>query len=209
MSIAALAERFGVHLNTVRFHLEALTRSGRVERVDATPTGPGRPPLLFRALDGMDPAGPRSYQFLAAVLATGLADGPEGSARLTEAGRAWGARLVEAAQASQTPEAAETPESTENHADRQAIERLTAVLTDVGFAPAPVPPSDPDRIDLRHCPFLELATTSPQLTCPVHLGLMRGVLEALGASVGVERLDPFVEPDRCVASLSRSATPVA
>lgn len=192
MSIAELAERFGVHLNTVRFHLEALTRSGRVERVDATPTGPGRPPLLFRALEGMDPAGPRSYQLLSAVLATELADGPEGVARLTKAGRAWGARLVDGSEP--------TPEP----GDRQAIEGLVAVLTEVGFAPAPLASSDPDRIDLRHCPFLELATTSPHLTCPVHLGLMQGVLEALGGSVGVERLAPFVEPDRCVASLSRA-----
>ena len=122
MSIAELAERFGVHLNTVRFHLEALARSGRVERVEATPTGragPGRPPLLFRAADGMDPAGPRSYQLLAAILALGMSDGPDGVARLTAAGQAWGASLIEAdatagaAEASQT--SADPAETTAAH----------------------------------------------------------------------------------------------
>ena len=76
------------------------------------------------------------------------------------------------------------------------------LLAELGFAPEPM--ADPDRIVLRHCPFLELATASTRLTCPVHLGLMQGVLEALGSGVQVERLDPFVQPDRCVGSLSRS-----
>ena len=93
-SIAELAEPFGVHLNTIRFHLEALTQTGQVEQVEATPSGPGRPPLMFRARPGMDPAGPRSYRLLAAILTTGLADGPEAAAKLSRAGRLWGARLV-------------------------------------------------------------------------------------------------------------------
>ena len=33
LGVAALAEGLGVHPNTVRFHLDALERAGRVERV--------------------------------------------------------------------------------------------------------------------------------------------------------------------------------
>jgi predicted ArsR family transcriptional regulator len=40
------------------------------------------------------------------------------------------------------------------------------------------------------------------VVCPIHLGLMRGVLESAGASVAVDDLAPFVEPDLCVAHLS-------
>ena len=194
-----MAEPFGVHLNTIRFHLEALTQTGQVEQVEATPSGPGRPPLMFRARPGMDPAGPRSYRLLAAILTTGLADGPEAAAKLSRAGRLWGARLVGSDPAAGTEGAASIGED-------EAIERLVVLLAELGFAPEPT--ADPDRIVLRHCPFLELATASTRLTCPVHLGLMQGVLEALGSGVQVERLDPFVQPDRCAALLSRSrATP--
>jgi len=55
---------------------------------------------------------------------------------------------------------------------------------------------------LRHCPFLELAETSAQVVCPVHLGLMQGAMDAWGAPVDVDRLDAFVEPDLCLAHLT-------
>jgi hypothetical protein len=40
---------------------------------------------------------------------------------------------------------------------------------------------------------------------PVHLGLMRGAMETRGAPVAVDRLEPFVEPDPCLAHLSPQA----
>ena len=43
VSVSELADRVGVHPNTVRFHLEALVGDGMVERVPDTPSGPGRP----------------------------------------------------------------------------------------------------------------------------------------------------------------------
>ena len=36
----------------------------------------------------------------------------------------------------------------------------------------------------------------------MHLGLMQGALATLGSSATVEQLDPFAEPDLCVAHLS-------
>ncbi len=191
-SIAELTEQFGVHVNTVRFHLEALIRTGQVEQVAVAPSGPGRPPLMFRVRPGMDPTGPRRYRLLAAVLATGLADGPEATARLTRAGQLWGAAL------------AGESEPAAGVGEQEVVERLVALLAELGFAPEWEPGAEGERIVLRHCPFLELASASTRLTCPVHLGLMRGVVETLGSTVEVERLDPFVEPDRCVAVLSRS-----
>jgi predicted ArsR family transcriptional regulator len=55
---------------------------------------------------------------------------------------------------------------------------------------------------LRHCPFLEVAADRSSVVCPVHLGLMQGALDAWDAPLTVDRLDPFVEPDLCLAHLS-------
>src|ERR1700758_5045883 len=40
MSIVAIAERLGVHPNTVRFHLDSLLADGQVEQVDHGRKGP-------------------------------------------------------------------------------------------------------------------------------------------------------------------------
>ena len=52
-------------------------------------------------------------------------------------------------------------------------------------------------------------STQARVICPVHLGLMRGAMTALGAPVTVERLDPFAEPDLCLAHLSVPAHPTS
>jgi predicted ArsR family transcriptional regulator len=63
-------------------------------------------------------------------------------------------------------------------------------------------------VGLRRCPFLELAEARAQVVGPVHLGLMPGAMDAWGTSLTVHRLDPFAEPDLCVAHLS-AAGPAA
>jgi len=188
MSIGEIAGRLDVHPNTVRFHLDALAGLGQVERVDTAPAGPGRPPLVFRARRGMDPAGPRNYRLLAGILASSLATGPDPAARATEAGRAWGTYLA-------------GPPAPALSA-KQAVDRLVGLLDDLGFAPERRSAGGRKQIGLRHCPFLELADTQARVICPAHLGLMRGAMTALGAPVTVERLDPFAEPDLCLAHLS-------
>lgn len=172
----------------MRFHLDALAGQGQVERLDTAPAGPGRPPLVFRARRRMDPAGPRNYRLLAGILASGLVAGPDPATRATEAGRAWGTYLA-------------GPPAPALSA-KQAVDRLVGLLDDRGFAPERRSAGGRKQIGLRHCPFLELADTQARVICPVHLGLMRGAMTALGAPVTVERLDPFAEPDLCVAHLS-------
>ena len=60
----------------------------------------------------------------------------------------------------------------------------------------------PSRIGLRRCPFLEVAAVRSAVVCPVHLGLMQGALETWGAPVTVDHLEPFAEPDLCLAHLA-------
>lgn len=189
MTIVALADELGVHPNTVRFHLDSLVGEDQVEQVEPGRKGPGRPPLMFRAVRQMDRGGTRHYRLLAEILTTALAGEKDSAAKALAAGRAWGRQLVSSGESSAGD--AQNPE--------QAIGHLVDVLDGLGFAPERRGADGEQQIGLRHCPFLELAESRTAVVCPVHLGLMQGALETWGAPVAVERLDAFVEPDLCVA----------
>ncbi|WP_101434464.1 helix-turn-helix transcriptional regulator [Amycolatopsis echigonensis] len=194
LSIADMADGLGVHPNTVRFHVDSLVAVGRVECVSARQRVPGRPPKLFQVVAGMDPAGPRNYRVLAEILAGAFDADPERPRRAVEAGRRWGRRLGDA-------------NRTEVGTGADPVDRLVMLLGDVGFAPERAtdqehPVRSARRIDLRHRPFLEIAMDSPEVACPIHLGLMQGAMEAWKSPITVDRLDAFVDPDRCIAHLA-------
>jgi predicted ArsR family transcriptional regulator len=186
MNIIAIADELDVHPNTVRFHLDTLVGTGRVEQVAADRRGPGRPALMFQAARRMDPGGPRRYRILAEILATGLAADEGAEAKAQAAGRAWGRQLRPPAQSTETLDVEES------------IEHLIDLLDDFGFAPER---GGNEQVRLRHCPFLELAETHSAVICQVHLGIMQGALETWEAPVTVDRLEAFVEPDLCLAHL--------
>lgn len=189
MSIATIADTLDVHPNTVRFHLDTLVSTGRVEQVAPDRNGPGRPALMFRATRRMDPSGPRRYRLLAEILAIGLASNRDAYARALAAGRAWGLQLKP------------PPRTTAGVLDaEESIEHLVGLLDDLGFAPER---RGDEQVGLRHCPFLELAESQKAIVCPIHLGLMQGALETWAAPVTVDRLDAFVEPDLCLVQLTR------
>lgn len=194
LGVAEVAERIGVHPNTVRFHLDALVAEGTVERYVEEPAGPGRPRTVHAARRGMDRGGSRGYRLLAQILLSHLASsGADANAAATEAGRAWGSFLIDPMPPFRRP------------TSEESAVRLAALLDDLGFAPAPEGGGEgraPERIRLRHCPFLELAEEYGQLVCAVHLGLMQGALAELGSPVAATRLEPFAEPDSCLAHLA-------
>jgi predicted ArsR family transcriptional regulator len=194
MSITAIANELGVHPNTVRFHLDTLVSDGRVEQAEPDRKRPGRPPSMFRAVRQMDPGGPRRYRLLAEILAMGLAAGRDPRAKALAAGRASGRRLESPA-----------PQRKKIGA-KKSIDRLVGVLDELGFAPERRKSGGEQQIGLRHCPFLELAEARTDVVCPIHLGIMQGVLESSAAPVGVDRLDAFVEPDLCLAHLTLKGT---
>ena len=194
MAIGEIAERLGIHVNTVRFHLESLVRNGQVERTTAGSGNPGRPPQLFQAVRGMDPMGARHFGVLAEVLAEAIATDPDGSGRVLAAGRFWGRHHASTSTDATEPD--EVPQPAES------VERLMRLLDELGFAPERAAGGDRPQIGLRQCPFLELAVTRSDVVCPVHLGLMQGAMQSWGSPITVDRLDPFVQPDLCVAQLS-------
>jgi predicted ArsR family transcriptional regulator len=190
LGVRALAERVGLHVNTVRAHLNALAEAGLATSETLPPAGRGRPRLVYRAAAAGPDEG-RRYRLLAEILAALVARyGPDAAAQLEEIGEAWGHYMVDS-----PPPYATVPGD-------EAIERLLALLADVGFEPRLEETRKRTRILMRPCPFLELARRHREVVCPIHLGLMRGALAELGAGTTATTLEPFVEPDLCIAHLA-------
>ncbi|MGH2467890.1 MAG: ArsR family transcriptional regulator, partial [Candidatus Limnocylindrales bacterium] len=194
--------------NTVREQLEPLIDLGLVERRLARPTGPGRPGFRYAARRESRPGrGEQPYRALAAVLADRLAGGPDPHSEAVAAGERWGRSLV-----------ATTPPATDASG---AVAVLVTLLDQAGFAPelgarpgeAPrvpaslgtVGPASLGPLGLRRCPFGAIVGGRREVVCGVHLGLMRGALEGIGAPLRATRLEPFVRPDLCLAYLAGPA----
>lgn len=195
LGVGEIARRVGLHPNTVRFHLDALVEAGFATRTAEEREQPGRPRALYRARSRDPHSGQRSYRLLAEILASYVAAQlPQPAQAAARAGRAWGRYLTE-----------RLPPFRRVDADT-ATRRMVATLDEIGFAPEAVTTDQGRQVRLRHCPFRETALEHREVVCSVHLGLMQGLLDELDAPVATERLDPFVEPDLCVAQL-RLRTP--
>lgn len=194
LGVQDLAERVGLHANTVRFHLDRLVAEGLVLRQVEDRTEPGRPRLAFTAAAGPDAQrGQRSYRLLAEILASFVAGAvPDAAAAAREAGRTWGRYLTE------------RPVPYHRTSEDEAVTELLRTLGEIGFAPE-LPHDEPHRkVLLWHCPFLEVAEAHRDVVCSVHLGLMQGALAEMRAPIVADRLEPFVEPSLCVAHLTKA-----
>jgi predicted ArsR family transcriptional regulator len=190
-----LAAEVGLHLTTVRFHLEVLRRAGLLARRQSPQPGAGRPrtayypaarPAAAVAEEGAI-GGAAAYQQLASLLAAHLADTAEGrTARSEQAGMAWSECLVPAAGGSAVGEAARA---------------VSGLFEELGFAPELTAVAGEWEIGLHACPFRAVARQHPEVVCALHRGLLRGSLARFGAAT-VSRLLPFVEPELCVARVA-------
>jgi predicted ArsR family transcriptional regulator len=183
-----LAAATALHVTTVRFHLRILEQAGLVLSRVRRPRAAGRPRTEYEATTPA-PATGGAYRELAAVLAAHLGETAAGrAARAERAGVAWAGRLPLGSPKPTAPEAAA---------------EVTRLCAEMGFDPELVARDGGWRIDLRACPFLSVAREHPDVVCSVHLGLIRGTLDRVGAPPLASRLVPFAEPGLCVAQLDR------
>ena len=198
MAVGEVAENVGLHQNTVRSHLDLLVDSGYAIRLSEAPRGPGRPRVVYEATAA--PEGERNYQLLAEMLAQHLlATCEHPGEEAANAGRTWAGR-TERRQCGSEWEAAAPSVSEE-----VAIGTVVRMLGDIGFAPELS--ADGTFINLHRCPFRELAESNPEVVCGAHLGMIQGALADLGAAVTATRLLSFVQPNLCIAALTRTPTP--
>ena len=85
-----LASRIGLHVTTVRFHLDALCDEGAIERTRIYRDGVGRPRTGYRAVEER-----LDYRILAEILAMELGETAETRARRAQrAGQQWAGRIA-------------------------------------------------------------------------------------------------------------------
>jgi predicted ArsR family transcriptional regulator len=184
-----LAAATGLHVTTVRFHLEVLHRAGLVSSRPQPRTTAGRPRTVYSATTS--PEQPDGYQTLTRLLATHLADTPEKRAERAErAGTAWSAEVA----ADREKPAESTSEG--------AVNAVNGLFKDLGFDPELAGTRAHRRIDLHACPFRATARANPEVVCSLHLGLLQGFLAQITAPPMTVELRPFVEPSLCAAHLS-------
>jgi predicted ArsR family transcriptional regulator len=207
MTVPELAAAVGLHVNTVRPHVDRLVRDGFAVRGSERRTAPGRPHVVYT----LAPAGPHhaasaqraarsgasdsahdgeGYRFLATVLAAHIASrSGDPAAEGVAAGRDWGRWLVDRPAPSTQLDAA------------TAVARVMRVLEHGGFDPELA--ADGSVVRLHRCPFRRLAEAQSGVVCGVHLGILRGALDELDAPLEASRLEPFVRPDLCLVHLEQ------
>lgn len=201
-----LAERMHLHVTTVRFHLDALCDDGAVARTRIKRNGVGRPRTGYVAVrDRLD------YRSLAEILAMELGDTvAERRERAERAGRRWAERILT------TTDSATSDDSVASNgaaptADIDASADLIAeVFARMGFGAELSTAAEDDagadgrvrrEILLHACPVRELAQSHPEVSCALHLGVLRGLLAAKNGPGGNAELEPFVDPELCIATV--------
>lgn len=160
---AELAERFGLHPNGVRVHLERLERAGLVTR-ERVRQGRGRPRDAWAVAPGARPGGdaPRAYADLGRWLARAI---PAQASRLRDVeatGRQIGRELAPADRGA------------------AAADAIRAALAALGFEPHEEREA-PGRVAycLGNCPYRDAARDNQPVVCALHRGITRGLLDAI------------------------------
>jgi predicted ArsR family transcriptional regulator len=189
LGVAAVTAATGLSANAVRFHLQNLMDSGAVRAaLDPDHAGPGRPRIEYAAnpLEGANPAS--AYRLLAGLLATALhrSAGPDAA---SDAGRHWARSL---------------PPANWSEVSADPIDSVATLFANSGFDPRRV--SDRQTLELHKCPFLDLAVEQPDVVCGIHLGLVQGLLEELGARRDVQLVPVLDGSGPCLVRLSETRT---
>ncbi|AKK10873.1 helix-turn-helix transcriptional regulator [Corynebacterium uterequi] len=165
-----IAQALGMHVNTVRGHLDELIERGAVDVVTAPISGRGRPSLLFRACVPDGRIVTNEYVDLVNLLTEVAGLTPQ---QARDLGRRWA----------------------QNVAPEDSSERLWDLLRRMGFDPSsPLATDDGDAVTLRACPFVTPGGAAPSpVICSVHAGF----IEAIAGSERSVTLQTYLDGPEC------------
>lgn len=164
LATAEVAEFLGLHVNTVRPHLERMREAGLLEVHADARGGPGRPQNRYTVATDSPSLGlePAVFPMLARMLFQMSSAAGLGLEEASEAGREQGE--VEAERSLGVP----------------CLDALVGRLAAWGFDPAVASQPAGATIAFTHCPFRELAVANPDLVCGLHRGLVEGFVGRIG-----------------------------
>jgi predicted ArsR family transcriptional regulator len=167
-----IADRFGLHTNVARHHLEKLAAGGYLDVATIRTSGAGRPSKHYRASADRTPfeMPVRHDDILIALLGRALAE--VGDARATELAQEVGIEYGKAMAASMGDTTAG------QRSVRAALHSVADALSAHGFAARAEKQGDRLRIVSEHCPFGEAAIEHPVI-CAVDRGMVEGMLSSL------------------------------
>ncbi len=190
---AELAAELSLHVTTVRFHLDLLVAAGLVDAEFTRAFGVGRPRKVYSVVEAPFR---RRRDGVAVRMLTELLTASFGADRTPHAvGEAWSREHV-------APTGAPPARTRSEWFGK--LGQVLDVLETWGYTPE-LSTGDGGvtaRIDLRHCPFQDLAAAHQEVVCGIHRGLIRGALAQLGEPQAHVALQPFVEPQLCQAHLT-------
>ena len=179
VTAAQVAEKFGLHPNVARHHLDKLAAGGYLEVAMGKPgSGAGRPSKRYRALGdrvSLD-AAVRTDDLMLILLGRALALLPRDVAEsmAEEVGQEYGRALA----AGMTGRSADPDQAGVHRSFRSALHAVADALTAHGFAAHTDSRNDQLRIINNHCPFGDVAMEHPVI-CAVDRGMVKGMLAAL------------------------------
>ncbi|MEY2422738.1 MAG: hypothetical protein QOI95_2805 [Acidimicrobiaceae bacterium] len=184
LATADIADSLGLHVNTVRPHLERMRDVGLLEVQSDNRGAVGRPQHRYSLAPDAPSLGlePPTYGLLARMLLRAATIGSTGADDAADAGREQGrsdgARAV----------------------GRPCLDALVRELDRLGFDPAVAASETGATVGFAHCPFQDLAEANPDLVCSLHRGLVEGFVDMVGGGE-VVAFRTLVDRDPCQVEL--------
>lgn len=200
VTAAQVAERFGVHPNVARHHLDKLAAGGYLEVAvgRAEGAGAGRPSKRYRLpadarIDVVADVPVRSDDLVLSLLGRALALLPRDKAEqmAEEVGQEYGRAMAQGLTGADL--------AVGQRSLRSAMQAVADALTAHGFAAHADQRHNQLRIVNNHCPFGDVAIDHPVI-CAVDRGMVKGMLTSLYGEADVATMASLPQGDTFCAT---------
>lgn len=204
VTIAELADRMGLHPNSVREAMATLVDTGLVTRQRQPAPGRGRPSWGYQSVAPTQVAAlSREFADMSAAVAEHLAasvNDPDAAAH--DIGARWGRRMVDLLTTPDRGAGRDQAGRIDVHAGKVRL-----FMSSLGYQP--LADDDPARIRLYQCPLRAEGQVPSPLVCQMHRGMLDEVLATLSDGRVGAILTPFAGPSYCTVELTSNPAPAA